>query len=228
MKLTAHSFEGRLLLALRAGPMANSTLVERFGTSAGASRLVKAGYARRADGDEGGEYHITEAGRAACPYRNPLAAPGAVQPITIKEPTMARENGITRNEVLNAILAAGAHGITRPALVQQFDCAGAEARVDMHTSKLVRERPALVSRPRPGFFIAASHVPAATAAEPIAVESITATTPGDRRGPVVFDDLDIEFAVFSSGRIEISDERNTTIIRGAALVKLRSFLGALA
>jgi hypothetical protein len=188
--LTAQSFEGRLLLALRAGPTSNSALVERFGSTSGAYRMVKQGFVVRADGDEGGEFRITAAGRAACPYRNPLAAPGAVKPIT-EEVTVSPK--LTRQEVLDAI-----------------------------TSHLVAlKRDGFIQSPRRGVWQA---VRLETGAEHIAVESITATIPGDRRAPVVFEDIDIEFAVFSSGRVEISDERHTVIIKGFALLQLREFI----
>lgn len=241
--LTAQSYEGRVLVALRAGPLANSAVVERFGSSSALTSLIKAGYVQRADGDEGSEYRITEAGRAACPYRNPLAAPGAVRPITEKEAPMPREKGLTRNDVLNAILSTGAHGITRAALAEQFDCVGVEGRIDMHLTKLLREQPCLIARPRPGFLIAASHVPATACDQQTAKsetqatlcatgdtqamaagETIEITTPGDRRGPIIIEDIDSEFALFSSGRVEISDGRQTVIIRGAALAKLSDFM----
>lgn len=240
--ITAHSPEGRVLLALRAGPMSNMALNERLGSTSAVYLLIKQGMVRRV-GDEDGEFGLTEAGRAACPYRNPLAAPGAVKPAP-KVTTMPRESIITRNDVLNAILSAGAHGITRAALAEQFDRVGEEGPIDMHLTKLLREKPCLIARPRPGFVIAASHAPLPetvfdkpapykTAMEKRleqtapAVETITATTPGDRRGPVVFEDIDSEFALFSSGRIEISDGRNTVVIRGAALAKLSDFLQVL-
>jgi hypothetical protein len=233
--ITAHSPEGRVLLALRAGPMSNMALNERLGSTSAVYLLIKQGMVRRV-GDEDGEFGLTEAGRAACPYRNPLAAPGAVKPAP-KVPTMPRVSIITRNDVLNAILSAGAHGITRAALAEQFDRVGEEGPIDMHLTKLLREKPCLIARPRPGFVIAASHAQAllpetvfdkAMEARPEqcapAVETITATIPGNRRGPIVFEDIDSEFALYSSGRVEICDGTNTVIIRGAALAKLSDFL----
>lgn len=70
MKISANTAMGRLLLALRAGGMTAAQLAERFGGNSGISQLVRAGLVT---GDADG-YRLTDAGRAACPLRNPLAA----------------------------------------------------------------------------------------------------------------------------------------------------------
>lgn len=85
--LSLESLEGRTLLALRAGPMNVGEINARIKSSLPGS-LIKAGYVVLT----GDYYRITAAGRAACPYRNPLAAPGAVQPCMInKEIDMPRK-----------------------------------------------------------------------------------------------------------------------------------------
>lgn len=71
--ITAHSPGGRALLALRVpGGITASEAAERWpssGTYALAS-LVRMGLAKKVDDT----FYITEAGRAACPFRNPAAA----------------------------------------------------------------------------------------------------------------------------------------------------------
>lgn len=116
--ITADNVDGRTLLALRAGPMTPGEVAARVGTSV--SRwLIKAGLVE--DGDC--YYRLTDAGRAACPLRNPLAASGVVQPAIYKPETdMSRNNCITRQQVLAAIVEAGVAGCTPKSLVERFTC----------------------------------------------------------------------------------------------------------
>lgn len=73
--LTADSTSGRVLLALRAGRMTSSEIRERFPTGTDLSGLARRGLVRIAsDGEKGSAYELTDAGRATCPLRNPLAA----------------------------------------------------------------------------------------------------------------------------------------------------------
>lgn len=76
---SAASREGKTLLALRAGPMTNGELYERFPSGHLVSALAKAGLAESCDDG----WRITDAGRAACPLRNPAVA-------MIRKPTPAR------------------------------------------------------------------------------------------------------------------------------------------
>lgn len=69
-KFSSESLIGRVLLALRAGLTSNSELSERFGTLPSMRSLECKGYV---SGSVNG-WRITDAGRAACPLRNPLAA----------------------------------------------------------------------------------------------------------------------------------------------------------
>lgn len=142
--LTVDNLDGRTLLALRAGPMTAGELSARNG-SGPARWLIKADYIAQDDS----VYRLTEAGRAACPYRNPLAAPGVVSPATFKpEIDMSRENIITRQQVLAVITEAGASGITRKALIEHFGCP--EANMDMHLVNLNRQTPPVVFKPKVG------------------------------------------------------------------------------
>lgn len=63
--ITAGSINGRVLLALRAGPIAYSELAERFGYRLPLAPLLRAGLIVCTDDT----YRITDAGRAACPFR---------------------------------------------------------------------------------------------------------------------------------------------------------------
>lgn len=79
-KYSAGSREGKTLLALRAGPMTNGELYERFPSGHSVSALAKAGLAESCDNG----WRLTDAGRAACPLRNPTAAaitPPVVAPL---------------------------------------------------------------------------------------------------------------------------------------------------
>ena len=149
LNLTADSGAGRLLLALRRGPHTAGLLEAAGCSTVHLPALLKAGLAIKDDD----EYRITEAGRAACPFRNPLAA-------TAAEPekfTMPRgEAKMTRQQVLAAIQAAGAAGTTRKALIEKFGCS--ESNIDNHIMFLNRATPAVIIKPRPGMLVAVEFV----------------------------------------------------------------------
>jgi hypothetical protein len=168
--ITADNAEGRSLLALRAGPMTPTEISARVGQSV-PGWLVKAGYVTQDDS----YYRITEAGRAACPYRNPLAAPGVVkassykrfaaypyvkpmdapgvvQPATFKPETPMPKGEVktTQRETLALIKAAGAEGITRKKLVESIDAS--EQSVDNHIWALNRD--GAIFKPKLGLLVA--------------------------------------------------------------------------
>jgi len=146
--ITTTNLEGRALLALRAGPMTTSEINERLNGSL-PGWLIKAGLVVVADN----HYRITDAGRAACPYRNPLAAPGAVQPITEKpEVEMSKHNVVTRQQVLSAIEAAGPAGITKSELVAKFEALVGEPAITSHLVMLKKDD--AVSNPSRGLWVA--------------------------------------------------------------------------
>lgn len=241
--ITADSLEGRILLALRAGEMDSSSCQERFKCfSQAAVDLVRAGLIER--GDE--SYRITEAGRAACPFRNPLAAamPATSQP---KENTMP----LTRIAVLDAIIAAGPAGITRKALSEKFGVS--DNIIDNHVWHLCSAEEPEVARPRRGVLVASRFSGEATAAapaQPVARASVTSGyNPADvpvfaeqraaeatrdrvaRRLRTLPDYIDIdepdlvELCIFSSGGMDIYFEDNTITLSAPVLAKLRAFLG---
>ncbi|MBI2278175.1 MAG: winged helix-turn-helix transcriptional regulator [Dechloromonas sp.] len=139
--ITADNAAGRSLLALRAGPMTAGELCDRLGCSL-PSWLVKAGYVAQ-DADY---YRITDAGRVACPFRNPLAAPKA-QP-AIQESIMAREKTVSRQDVLAAIVAAGPEGTTPKRLIEQFNCE--DQAIYNHVLLLSKQMPPVIFKPEKG------------------------------------------------------------------------------
>lgn len=146
--IAADSREGRLLLALRRGPHEPGELAEQFGNLSGLQgQLVRAGLIAY-DGDF---YTLTEAGRAACPFRNPLAAKPATPEVFIMP---KGETKLTRQKVLDAIVAAGPGGITRKALVDKFAHLVKANAVDNHILSLDNASIPVVFRPERGLIVA--------------------------------------------------------------------------
>lgn len=162
--IAADSALGRLMIALRAGPMIPAEICERLGHSASAQ--ISEGRARgliekAADGESA---RLTAAGVAACPLRNPLSAivtpPKSAamiarrrlspSPLTPQEPKMKSTVPPVSQRVLAAIQAAGAAGITRQKLLTDITGAN-EAAIDMSISKAVRD--GKIHRPKPGFLV---------------------------------------------------------------------------
>lgn len=146
--ITVDNVDGRTLLALRAGPMTQSELAARNGQ--GPSRwLIKDGYITQDDSF----FRLTEAGRAACPYRNPLAKPGVVPPATYKpEIDMSRETVVTRQQVLAVIKEAGAAGISKLDLATRFEHLVHENAITSHLVMLKKD--GTVSNPSRGTWVA--------------------------------------------------------------------------
>ncbi len=166
--LTANNDDGRVLLALRAGPMTPGEIRER-GLGCPSRWLLKAGYVRQDDSF----YHLTAAGRAACPLRNPLAASvPAPTPFRLEIEPMSNTK-ITRQQVLEVIQQAGPEGISRPMLIEHFGAPN-DACIGFHLQMLGKLSPPAIDRPRKGHYIAragtVAHAPCkggqATADEP--------------------------------------------------------------
>lgn len=238
--ITADSRLGIVLLALRAGPMTPDQFGERWPTGHNLAEAVRLDLVEKV----GDEYRLTEAGRAAVPLRNPLAAKAAPAIHSPEVSTMPRgETRVTRDQVLDAIKEAGAAGINRKQLIERFGCS--ESNMDNHIMNLARLN--AIFKPRPGHCVA-SYLEYAPAAQPeagpavpaddfafdltpvesdeIEAEEIEVTAVGDRRGPVIISDADdLDIGMFSSGRLEISIGRDTIVIEPGAMKKLRGFLG---
>lgn len=98
--ITADSQQGAFLLALRAGDMAGEDLQERFGSNVYhvLAKLAKSGLVKAISVGRSNVWTLTPAGRDACPYRNPLAAPRADAETTAAAPPVAPppENAMER------------------------------------------------------------------------------------------------------------------------------------
>jgi|GEM_PF-2695075 hypothetical protein len=145
----------RALQALRApGGLTALQAEERWGLGGAQPlyALLRAGLAERT----GEEFTITAAGRAACPFRNELLSAGPRRRDETKENEMPQGvTNLTRRDLLDAITAAGADGITRNALVSRFLARATESCIDLHITNLVRQSPRVVFRPFRGRLVAA-------------------------------------------------------------------------
>lgn len=107
--ITSDSPAGRVLQALRAGPMTNGELDERFPgrhVSHILGILARAGLARK-DGQQGW-WQLTDAGRTACPLRNPLAA------VVTPPPAGAAGGRLTANNTPRTTASAPTRSVTTP------------------------------------------------------------------------------------------------------------------
>lgn len=265
--ITADSREGRLLLALRRGPHEPGELAEQFGKLSGLQgQLMRTGLIAY-DGDV---YTLTEAGRAACPFRNPLAAKPATPEIFIMP---KGETKLTRQQVLAAIVEAGPAGISRAKLVEMFAHRVERNAVDNHIAKLFNDYPVGIFKPRHGHLVAIEFLSAFNAAETAQKSASTATdelipeplatdpsAAHDIHGvslavdhhevadlppaslaaqmaqiggrlPAVVEDLTIddpdttEFAIYSSGGMDIFTDDCAITLCAPVLNKMRRFLG---
>lgn len=140
--------EIRALQALRAPSGIDSMQAGERWPNAGTRdlyALVRRGFAEKIDDT----FFITEAGRAACPCRNPLAATPATPPEVFTMPK--GETQVTRQQVLDAIVAAGPSGISRKELIKKFECV--ESIIDNHVMRLDCAKPSVIYKPRPGLLI---------------------------------------------------------------------------
>lgn len=252
--ITADNNDGRVLLALRAGPMTPGELSERGLSPAGWQ--IKAGYIEQG----AGYYRITDAGRAACPFRNPLAATLASAP---EKFTMQQNTIVSRQQVLAAIVAAGPAGMMRKALIKQLDTT--DHCIDNHIMLLNRQEPPVIFKPEPGRCVAiaykpVSNSPAAKAPKPAAVnpgeaeitqfvaamepepepvrplaEAITIASTEVRQAPArpakspLYFDIDdaeeMEIGMWNTGRLSLALDHAMIEFSPEAVKKLRGFLG---
>lgn len=160
---TANSTEGRILLALRAGEMESEACYERFtGFPQWARGLLASGLIERSEANHGVTYRITAAGRAACPFRNPLlAAPGSA-PAQPKETVMTKK--ITAEQLLEHIVAAGPRGTTVKGLAIDLGVSDQcifNQRKKIEDKFFIRRRSVMVANQ----FMETAAAPAAVAAE---------------------------------------------------------------
>jgi len=146
--VAVNSAEIRALQALRAPGGIDVTQAGERWPNAGTRdlyALVRRGFAEKIDDT----FFITEAGRAACPCRNPLAVTPATPPEVFTMPK--GETQVTRQQVLDAIVAAGSSGISRKELIKKFEYV--DSIIDNHVMLLNRAKPPVIYKPRPGLLI---------------------------------------------------------------------------
>lgn len=246
--VTRDSREGRVLLALRGGPHERHEIEARFGVNVQAplASLSKRGLIEVGDGT----WSITAAGRAACPFRNPLlAAEAASQPEKPKENIMANLQGTTYKNVVAAIIAAGPAGLTRKQLAEQFACGTRSdiTRIDAHVCYALKQEPPAIARLTPGHYVAVDYMPVKPddEAPTKTVGKVERQAPLEKFPAPVFADIPVpvapqpglfgrlriddpgllEFAVFSTGNFELHTEFGVISLSQAAMRKLRAFLG---
>lgn len=279
-----NSAEIRALQALRAPGGIDSMQAGERWPNAGTRdlyALVRRGFAEKIDDT----FFITEAGRAACPCRNPLAATAATPPEVFTMPK--GETQVTRQQVLAVIVAGGAAGITRKGLIEKFSRRCTEQCIDMHITALNRQQPPVIFKPKLGVMVGIEHKPADVChQDSTKSESQTALTatdaaqaqfapvagetpqPGELAGPIghdihgtsldvhhheaadlppaslaqqmaqiggfiptivedinVADPKDVEFAIYSSGSMDMHFTDLSVTLQPPVLAKLRGFLG---
>lgn len=222
--------------------------------------LVKRGFAEKIDDT----FFITEAGRAACPFRNPEAGKPATPPEVFSMPK--GETRLSRQKVLATIVAAGPAGISRRALIDMFAHLVTEQAIDMHVSALNRQQPPVIFKPAKGVLCGIAYAnetqyeaqaPAETGQQPASTAAavthdihgtslqvdhhdVAAPSPKSLAEqmaqiggslPDIVEDLtlekadDIDFAVYSSGQLDIFTPDCAITLKPAVLSKLRAFLG---
>lgn len=124
--ITADNNDGRVLLALRAGAMTSYEFSERGLSVSG--WLIKEGLVDQVDGI----YRITDAGLAACPLRNPLAA-RKVGPATSSED---ESMNISQQQVLDVIASAGTEGIKPPEIAARVGLQSVDKAIRNHLYRL--------------------------------------------------------------------------------------------
>ena len=156
--IAANSLQGKALQALRAGGMTGGEAAERWPTY-GANYFAEL---RRLGlvAHDGETWTLTAAGRAACPYRNPLLAkPANEQP---EKTAMQGKTTVSNTDMLAAIKAAGPAGTTAKALIKRFGCS--ETIVYNHIMRFSRAQPPVIFKPRYGIVAAIEYQPAAVTA----------------------------------------------------------------
>lgn len=142
--LTANNNDGRVLLALRAGAMTSGEFSER-GLSV-SDWLITESLVVQADG----VYRITEAGLAACPLRNPLAARNAVPATSSEDESMNK----TPQQVFDVIAAAGSSGVKVPEIAARFGMPSADKSIRNALYRL--KSTGQVETPEHGLYVIAS------------------------------------------------------------------------
>lgn len=220
MALTAN--EIRALQALRApGGMTAEQAWERWpGTGTNPFHgLLRRGLIAR----DGGIFTITAAGRAACPFVNPLLARTPAEP---KEQTPMPRNKITTSDVFDAICAAGPDGTTVIALSNLL--ALSDKTIFYHVKSLTREPGAVVRRPRKGLLVASRYLDGApeNADEPAVAEALG--VPGAEVEKIARDYAEMtDFDIEAAQSLDLTAAPATTLGEAASLAAVNKMLDAL-
>lgn len=244
--ISPDSYMGRTLLALRAGPMTSGELSERFPAGSAINQLSQFGLVKRTDD----HWTITDAGRAACPLRNPLAAditpvPAAATgtrpiPHTIKTQETAM-TGITISGTKTPIfqareaIAKAISGITEDRAIKRDELL-ARAKTDIDHPTLINVIKKMVEEKK--FVGAYGHTTARRYFDlrSIDPQPVTDDKSGARdtlnvqpAGPTTgeHDAADIEFSIYNDGRLAIVDGDEVLVLPPAATRRLGYFLGCL-
>ena len=251
MKITADSHEGRVLLALRAGPLSPDVLSDRWPTGHAMGKCVAKRLVEKVDG----EYRLTAAGRAACPQRNPAAATVGTSPAgalsrrvaqatpvsavtaparaalvvqpSPKEMPMTKSDQPSTLDKIRVLLMQHPDGLSRKELLKHFTSAPS---VDNAICILVKNGEA---RRLKYCWIAAiasvettAQAPAApvTPLPAVAHQALPAVASAQAT-PADADDEDIEFAIFNDGRLLIDATPVPITLNPKQTKRLAHFLG---
>ena len=213
---TANSPEGRMLLALRAGPMSTAELTERFPCGHRGYTLRRRGLAVLADE----VWSLTPAGRDACPLRNPLSATVTPPPSTPGESDMPRSTPQqSHTDKIRLLLQKAPDGLSRKEILQRLDLP--ESSVDNAICLLVRRGEAM--RPRYG-------VIAATATLTPIEGALMPSSPSDekparpKKQPEI-PPTEVDFSVYADGRLAIIDGDEILVLKPEDTRRLGQFLG---
>lgn len=236
--ITQDSLMGRTLLALRAGPMTSGELTERFPGGFAITQLSQLKMVQRTDD----LWVITDAGRVACPLRNPLAASIQTMP---PEATRARqpayghstkENTMTTKttiELARDAITKAIAGITKAGALKREDLfTRAGTHIDHLTLRNVLRKMVLELK----YVGACGHTASrrfydlrTLEAAHSQIQNLTpamdARTRADVPKPQPTDAAEIEFSIYDDGRLAIVDGDEILVLPPDATQRLGRFLG---
>lgn len=235
--ISADSLVGRVLLRVRAGKISSAELAECFPALGGMQSYVRKGLVT---GDKYG-WILTDAGRAACPLRNPLAASVLPAPIatsprvasvgTASEPMRrpaqpvnevkhmpVKEKKQTAVDIVRALLTATPSGVTRKDLIRTTNLS--ESQVDAAILNLIRLGEA--TRKSYGVICATEHFrPSAAVSPTIGTTQAIVQRVTPRTAEVA---EHIEFSIRDDGHLSIIRQAETLVLSPNDTQRLGRFL----
>lgn len=229
LSISANSPLGRVLLALRPGPMASEALDERIPSHPSFTALAKKGLIT----GDCNAWHLTEMGRLACPLRNPLSAKVTPPPSTALPkltlnassrnrndqpstggPEMPTTNGKLKSiDMVRDKLSRHPMGIERKEIIAQSSFS--RAAIDNAISFLVSKGEAV--RKERGVI--------ASAPGRSAIDNTAASLPRLSIKPEETDADLTNFSIHDDGRLVIVSGDQRMVIPPVALRRLFNFLG---